>query len=201
VSWRQGVRILKESASRGQQGEKGRYLSRQMSARVGKGPIGVSSAWGIEWYRSLSVRMPVVPSSQQFGSTCPWNSSTMVWITFQPAVAQHRDSMPWNPPLKGNRMANVSQRPHRNRGQQDEKGRYLSGKMSTRVGKGLIGVLSPRGIEWYRSRSVRISIEVSRMKKADSPGGRCPPESGNVSLESARRGEWNGIGLELSTGL
>jgi len=70
--------------------------------------------------------------------------------------------------------------------------------MSARVGKGLIAVRSPRGIEWHRSRSVRMAIEVSRMKKADISGGRCPPESGRVSLESARRGESNGIGLEAS---
>ena len=40
-----------------------------------------------------------------------------------------------------------------------------------------------------------MAIEVSGMKKADISGGRCPPESGRVSLESARRGESNGIGL------
>jgi len=43
-----------------------------------------------------------------------------------------------------------------------------------------------------------MAIEVSRMKKADTSAGRCPPESGRVSLESARRGESNGIGLEAS---
>jgi len=43
-----------------------------------------------------------------------------------------------------------------------------------------------------------MAIEVSRMKKADISGGRCPPESGRVSLESARRGESNGIGFEAS---
>jgi len=53
--------------------------------------------------------------------------------------------------------------------------------MSARVGKGLIGVYPARGIEWYRSRSVRMTIEVSRMKKADTSVGRCPPESGRVS--------------------
>jgi len=37
--------------------------------------------------------------------------------------------------------------------------------MSARVGKGLIGVPSPRGIEWYRFRSVCMAIEVSRKKK------------------------------------
>jgi len=67
--------------------------------------------------------------------------------------------------------------------------------MSARVGKGLIGVRSLRGIEWYRFRSVRIAIAVSGMKKADISEGRCPPESGRVSLESARCGESNGIGL------
>jgi len=70
--------------------------------------------------------------------------------------------------------------------------------MSTRVGKGLIGVRLRRRIEWYRSGNVRIAIEVSRMKEADISGGRCPPESGRVSLESPRRGESNGIGLEAS---
>jgi len=55
-----------------------------------------------------------------------------------------------------------------------------------------------RGIEWYRSRSVCMAIEVSRMEMVDTSAGRCPPESGRVSLESARRGESNGIGLEAS---
>ena len=60
--------------------------------------------------------------------------------------------------------------------------------MSARVGKGLIGVRSARGIKWDKSRSVRMAIEVSRNKKKDtSPGlGRCPLESGRASLESAR---------------
>jgi len=70
--------------------------------------------------------------------------------------------------------------------------------MSARVGKRLIEVPSLRGIEWYRSRSVRMAIEVSRMKKADTSAGRCPPESGRVSFKSARGGESNGIGLEAS---
>jgi len=39
------------------------------------------------------------------------------------------------------------------------------------------------------------------MKKADSSGGRYPPESGRVSLETARRGESNGIVLALSAWL
>jgi len=56
-----------------------------------------------------------------------------------------------------------------------------------------------RGIERYRSRSVRMAIEVSRKEKADISAGRCVPESGRVSLESGRRGELNGIGLEVST--
>jgi len=43
-----------------------------------------------------------------------------------------------------------------------------------------------------------MAIAVSRMKKADIWEGRCPAESGRVSLESARRGESNGIGLEAS---
>ena len=42
---------------------------------------------------------------------------------------------------------------------------------------------------------IAMAIEVSRMKKADISGGRCPPESGRVSLESALRGESNEIGL------
>jgi len=70
--------------------------------------------------------------------------------------------------------------------------------MSARVRNGLIGVRSPRGVEWHRFRSVRMAIEVSRVKKADTSAGRCPPESGRVSLESARRGESNGIGPEAS---
>ena len=43
-----------------------------------------------------------------------------------------------------------------------------------------------------------MAIEVSRMKKADISARRCLPESGRVSLESARRGGSNGIGLEGS---
>jgi len=72
------------------------------------------------------------------------------------------------------------------------------GQVSGRVGKGLIGVCSPRGIEWYRSRSVLMALEVSLKEKVDISAGRCAPESGRVSLESARRGELNGIGLQLS---
>jgi len=89
---------------RGQQNEKDRYLSGQMSARVGKGLIGVRSPRGIEWYTSPSVHMPIAPSSRQFESTCPGNSSTKVLITFQPAVGQHRDRVRWNPLVEGNRM-------------------------------------------------------------------------------------------------
>jgi len=70
--------------------------------------------------------------------------------------------------------------------------------MSARVLKGLIGVRSARGIQWYRSRSICMAIEVSRIEKADISRGRCPPESGRVSLESAHPGESNGIGLEAS---
>jgi len=43
-----------------------------------------------------------------------------------------------------------------------------------------------------------MAIDVSRMKKADTSAGRCPPELGRVSLESARQGELNGIGLKAS---
>jgi len=88
-------------------------------------------------------------------------------------------------------MVYLSKRPHRYRGQPGEKGRYLSGQMSARVGKDLIGVRSPRGIEWYRFQSVRMAIAVSKMKTADLWEGRCLAESGRVALESARRGESN----------
>jgi len=43
-----------------------------------------------------------------------------------------------------------------------------------------------------------MAIEVSRKEKADILAGRCVPESGRVSLESARGGELNAIGLEVS---
>jgi len=36
------------------------------------------------------------------------------------------------------------------------------------------------------------------MRKADISAGRCPREMRRVSLESARQGESNGIGLEAS---
>jgi len=70
--------------------------------------------------------------------------------------------------------------------------------MSVSVWEGLIGVRTLREIEWYRLRSARIAIAVSRMKKADIPEGRCPQESRSDSLESARRGESRGIGLGVS---
>jgi len=56
-----------------QQREKDRYLSRKMSPRVRKGPIGSRSVRGIEWYRSQSTRMPLALSSQQFEGTYPEN--------------------------------------------------------------------------------------------------------------------------------
>jgi len=43
-----------------------------------------------------------------------------------------------------------------------------------------------------------MAIDVSREKKRDTLAGRYPPESGRVSLGSARRGESNDIGLEAS---
>jgi len=50
-------------------------------------------------------------------------------------------------------------------------------------------------------RSVHIAIDVSRERKGDTSPGRCPPESVSASLESARQGESNDIGLELSAWL
>jgi len=46
-----------------------------------------------------------------------------------------------------------------------------------------------------------MDIDVNREKKGDTSAGRCPPESGRVSLESARRGESNGRGSEMSASL
>jgi len=46
-----------------------------------------------------------------------------------------------------------------------------------------------------------MAVEVSRLKKADISGGSCPSESGRVSLESARTGESNDIGLAASAWL
>jgi len=46
-----------------------------------------------------------------------------------------------------------------------------------------------------------MALEVSREKKGDTAAGRCLPELGKVSLESARRGGFNGIGLEESARL
>jgi len=43
-----------------------------------------------------------------------------------------------------------------------------------------------------------MAIAVSSMKKADISEGKCPAESGRVTLESSRRGESNDIGLEAS---
>jgi len=60
--------------------------------------------------------------------------------------------------------------------------------MPARVGKGLIEVRSLRGIHWYRSRSVRMAIEVSRKKRSHSSPdtSQCPLEAGRASLQSAR---------------
>jgi len=86
------VEVSKRSQGyRGQQDEKGRYLSGQMSARVGKGLIRVRSPRGIQWYIPRSVHMPVAPSSQQFESTCPGNSSTTVCLAIHAVVGQHQD--------------------------------------------------------------------------------------------------------------
>ena len=43
-----------------------------------------------------------------------------------------------------------------------------------------------------------MAIEVSMEKKGDNSEGRCLPESGRVSSESARREESNGMGHEAS---
>jgi len=43
-----------------------------------------------------------------------------------------------------------------------------------------------------------MAIEVSREKEADTLMGRCPLGSGRVTLESARRGDLNGIGFDVS---
>jgi len=43
-----------------------------------------------------------------------------------------------------------------------------------------------------------MAVEDSREKEGDNSVGRCLPESGTVSLESARRGDSNGIGPEVS---
>jgi len=43
-----------------------------------------------------------------------------------------------------------------------------------------------------------MAVEVSRERKGDTSAGGCPPELGRVSLDSARRGESNGIGREAS---
>ena len=57
-------------------------------------------------------------------------------------------------------------------------------QMCAKVEKGLIGVRSPRGIKWYRFGSIRISIEVSRKKKADTLSCRYLLASERASLES-----------------
>jgi len=68
-------------------------------------------------------------------------------------------------------MVYVSQRRQGYRYQQGEKGGYLRGQMSGRVGKGLIGVRSPKGIEWYRSRSIRIPVALSSQQFEDTYPG------------------------------
>ena len=80
-----------------------------------------------------------------------------------------------------------------NTGHQGEKGRHLSGHISARVGEGLIGVSSPRGIELYRFRSVLMAIEGRRKKRAHNSLGTgcCRLESGRASLQSAR--VWQGL--------
>jgi len=110
-----------------------------MSTRVGKGRIGVCLARGIKWYRSRSARMAIEVSMMKKADTsagrCPPESGR---VSLESA-------------REGNRMVKVSKRPHGYRGQQDKRGRYRRAHMAARVGEGLIGVRSARGIEWYRS--------------------------------------------------
>jgi len=70
---------------------------------------------------------------------------------------------------------------------------------SARVRKGIIGICLPRGINRYRSRRVRMAIEVSSKKRTDAlpDTGRCPLESGRASLESARLGVMNSVNLQV----
>jgi len=50
-------------------------------------------------------------------------------------------------------------------------------------------------------RSMHMAIDISRERTGDTSAGRCPPESGRVSLESARQGESNGVGFGASASL
>jgi len=56
---------------KGQQDEQGRYRGRQISARVGKGLIGVPSQREIECYTSRSVRMAIEVSRKKKTHTSP----------------------------------------------------------------------------------------------------------------------------------
>jgi len=107
-------------------------------------------------------------------------------------------------------MVYISERPHGYSSQHDEKGRYLMGQISGRVGKRLIRVRSLRGIEWYRSLGVLMPVAPSRQnfesgypgelkyKRMDNPSTSGRTASGQSALNSARRGKLNSIGLEVS---
>jgi len=140
--------------------------------------------------------MPVALGSQQFENTCRGNQSTNVEIALEPAVREDWDRVHWNPLGKGNRMVYAAKSPHTYRAQQREKGRYLNGQMSARVGKGHIGIHSARVTEWYRFRCVCMPIEISREKKADTSAGRCLLGSGRILLEPSERGGLNSRGLQ-----
>jgi len=143
--------------------------------------------------------MPVAPSRQQFESTCPGNTSTNVWITLQPGVGQPRDRVRWNRPVEGNRMVYVSRCAQGYRCQQGEKGGYLSGQMSSRVGKGLIAARSPRGIERYMSRSVRMPVAHSSQQFDDTyPGNSSTKEWITQSSDSIGTGC---VGMHRSRGI
>jgi len=83
--------------------------------------------------------------------------------------------------------------------------------MSARVGKGLIGVRSRRGIESYMSLSVRMPVAPSsrqfdltgelKYKSLDNISTSGGTASGQDALESTRQGESNGIGFETSAWL
>ena len=82
-----------------------------------------------------------------------------MWITPELMVLQGQDTMRWNPLVQTNQIVYVSKLSPMNRGQQGEKGSYLSYLISTRVRKDLIGISSLRQIKYYRFQNVHILVE------------------------------------------
>jgi len=68
--------------------------------------------------------------------------------------------------------------------------------MSGRIGKGLIGVRSPRGIEWYMSRSVRMPVALSSEQFENTCSGNSST-NGWITLQPVVGQRWDRVRWNL----